>query len=69
MWRITLLDRIFGNCEKGIHKFQGFLVSDKLPSELDIANLHIKGDVESVLGAIKNKIYEIRCVRCGQKPE
>lgn len=67
--KITLLDRIFGNCEKGLHRFQQFLVSEQFPTRFKMGEAHIKGDVVGFVEALKTKRYAIRCTRCGKKLE
>ncbi len=68
--KISIADRILGNCEKGIHSFSTFLVH-KIPPRID-ALAGVKTNVygmEVILTLLTEEISEIRCTRCGKKAE
>jgi hypothetical protein len=62
--KATLLDRIFGNCEKGIHKYQEYEIKSYIP-----AGFSIKEAYGDILETVKTRISVIRCKHCGKKLE
>jgi len=62
----NLLDKIFGNCEKGVHRFESYLVHIIPPSRIQ----ELEGyGVAKILDVLSEKKYEIRCEVCGKKAE
>lgn len=62
--KITIWDRIFGNCEKGIHKFEQFLVKEIPPSNFSMKEGTVGGLVLAI-DHLTERHYEIRCKKCG----
>jgi len=53
-----LLGKIFG------HKLKSYLIKDEFPNKMEGKNLTVRS-----LKILKNKEYEVRCKRCGKRPE
>lgn len=65
---MNIFDRIFGNCSKGIHKFESFLIKEVPPQGLK----SFKGNsyqFEDLVDSMTKREYEIRCKHCGKKLE
>jgi hypothetical protein len=62
--RTNLLDRIFGNCEKGVHKYEEFEIKSYLPT-----GLTIKSFTGDIIESFKTRISVVRCKHCGKKLE
>jgi len=65
----TILDRIWGNCEKGLHRFKSFEIA-RIPPRLE----EFRGIKTSAIAVIEfaetlTQIrYEVRCEVCGCLP-
>jgi hypothetical protein len=67
--KTTLLDRIFGNCEKGVHKFNKFLIKETPPTNLTSFRATYTSDAINIIDSLTKREYEIRCKHCGKKLE
>lgn len=69
MWKKIFL-KIFGGCNDGIHDFQNFLVRQRPIGDLgEIRGCMSTGMMEVLMQSVVEKEYEIRCQRCGCKPQ
>lgn len=64
----TVLDRIFGNCKKGIHRFEKFLVRETPPSKLTVREAW-GVNYSEIMKSLTLREYEIRCKVCGRRAE
>lgn len=67
--KVYIWDLLFGNCSKGIHKFEQYLIKFTPTSrEMNFKNASAN-DIAYLVETMGSKIYEIRCKHCGIKGE
>lgn len=68
---MNIFDQIFGNCEKGIHRFESFEIARIPPDPSTSLRGGINTTVEGmriVLEALTEIKHDVRCKICGKKP-
>jgi len=65
---MNIFDQMFGDCKKGIHQFEKFLVESIPPKISSSMKTTVEG-MQIYIESMTTKRYEIRCKHCGKKAE
>jgi hypothetical protein len=66
--KTSIFDRIFGNCENGVHKFRSFLIKETPPDNLTKLRGADASEVIEVINSLTKREYIVRCFKCGKLP-
>lgn len=66
---MNILDMIFGNCEKGVHKYKSFVLKETPPNNIASLKTGYTSDAIDMIHSLTKVEYEIRCKNCGKKVE